>query len=169
MKTEMEENFIKACEENSDALFRYCFFKLSDREKAKDLVQECFLRTWNYLAQGHEVENLRAFLYKTLSHLVIDEYRKNKPLSLDRLYEAGFEPKVEELSHIEDRLDGERALETLRKLGGAYHEVIYLKYVEDLPTKEIASILGESENAVAVQIHRGIKKIKEIFENKNGK
>ena len=163
MKREMEERFIKACEENADALFRYSFFKVSDRELAKDLVQETFMRTWNYIAQGHEIENLRAFFYRTLTNLIIDEYRKNKPLSLDKLFEGGFDLKAEELEGLENRLDGEMALKILDKIGRPYADVIYLKYVEDLSNGEIAKALGETENGVAVKIHRGLKKIKEIF------
>ena len=164
MKREMEERFIKACQGDTDALFRYCYFKLSDREKAKDLVQETFMRTWNYIAQGREIENLRAFFYRTLTNLVIDEYRKKKTVSLDKLAEGGFDPEAEDFMNAEDRLDGERALKLFEKIGKPYQDVLYLKYVEDLSNGEIAEIIKESENAVAVQIHRGLKKIKKLFE-----
>lgn len=163
MKWSMEEQFVKSCEECADALFRYSFFKVSDRELAKDLVQETYLRTWNYLSRGQAVENLRAFFYRTLSNLIIDEYRKNKPLSLDKLFDDGFDLKTEELERLENQLDGEKAIAMLGRIGKMYQDVIFLKYVEDLSNGEIAKALGESENAVAVKIHRGLKKIKEIF------
>jgi DNA-directed RNA polymerase specialized sigma24 family protein len=38
-----------------------------------------------------------------------------------------------------------------------------MRYVNDYSPKEIASILGESENAVSVRINRGIKKVQEML------
>jgi len=164
----IQEKFTEACNECADALLRYALFKVSDREVAKDLIQETYLRTWNYIAEGHEVENFRAFFYRTLGNLIIDHYRKHKTFSLDQLFEKGYDVPTEVKESLENRLDGEQAFALLEKIGKMYKDVIFLKYVEDLSLKEIAHITGESENAVAVKIHRGIKKMKKIFEEQHG-
>ena len=39
-----QQSFLQAYDELADALFRHCFFRLYDREKARDAVQEVFLR-----------------------------------------------------------------------------------------------------------------------------
>lgn len=161
----IEDNFIEACDQHADALFRYSLFKVSDRDLAKDLVQETFFRAWNHVAQGGVVDNFKAFFYRVLGNIIIDEYRKKKPVSLEILTESGFEIGVDEGGRIVDQIDGRLALETLRRIPEKYREVIYLKYVEDLTNQEIASMLGETDNAVSVKLHRGIKKIKEIFKN----
>src|SRR3989338_5539027 len=118
----MEEKFIRACEEHSDALFRYCYFKIRDREIAKDLVQETFMRTWNYMQKGVEIENLRAFFYRTLGNAIIDEYRKKKPISLDWLAEEGFDPGEDYRKSIADKLDGERAMALLNQIPPKYKD-----------------------------------------------
>ena len=87
-----EEEFSSAYESFSDALFRHCYFRLYDREKSKDIVQEAFIKTWEYSLKGQEIENTRAFLYKVLNNLIIDEIRKKKALSLEILLEEGFQP-----------------------------------------------------------------------------
>jgi RNA polymerase sigma-70 factor, ECF subfamily len=158
-----EKQFILACEEHLDALFRYCHFKIGDKEVAKDLVQETYARVWNYLVNDGEIDNIRAFFYRTLSNLIVDEYRKNKPVSLDKLSESGFDPGFNDVEAQEDKLDAEGALEALKLIPEMYREVIFMKYVQDLSLREIAEITGETENTVAVKIHRGLKKIKEIF------
>ncbi len=166
MKAPIEKEFIEACEMHSDALFRYCFFKISDRELAKDLVQETFMKTWNYLAKGEQVDNIRAFFYKILSNLIIDEYRKKKPLSLDTLTEEkGFDEK----EILENNIDAQKALLLLNDIGDMYKDMIMMRYVEELSLKEIAEITGESENTIAVKIHRGLKKVKELFKEKTQK
>ncbi|MFN4181117.1 MAG: RNA polymerase sigma factor [Candidatus Paceibacteria bacterium] len=158
-----EENFIRACEVHADALFRYSLFKVSDRDLAKDLVQETFLRAWNHVAEGKEIDNFKAFFYRVLGNMIIDEYRKKKTVSLESMTEDGFDIRVDEEERIADQIDGAIALEVLSKIPEKYREVIFMKYVQDFSNKEIAEMLGDSENAISVKIHRGIKKINEIF------
>ena len=167
MRADIEKEFIEACEVHSDALFRYCFFKISDREIAKDLVQETFMKTWNYLAKGEKIGNIRAFFYKILSNLIIDEYRKKKAVSLDNLQEKiGFDLGFNEEETLEDKIDAEKALLSLNQIGESYRDIIVMRYIQELSIKEIAEIINESENTVSVKIHRGLKKVREIFKNK---
>ncbi|HEV7424103.1 MAG TPA: RNA polymerase sigma factor [Candidatus Paceibacterota bacterium] len=174
IKEQVEKSFTKACEEHLDALWRYCYFKISDRELAKDLVQETYLRTWNYLSKGEEIQNIRAFFYKTLSNLIIDEYRDKgsvkKSVSLDTMAETGFDPGFDDVEATEDRLDAEQAMKLMQKIPEPDRELIFMRYIQDMSIKEIAEFLKESENNVAVKIHRGLKKVKKIFNqnfNKN--
>jgi RNA polymerase sigma-70 factor (ECF subfamily) len=159
----IEEKFIQACDANADALFRYSLFKVSDRDLAKDLVQETFLRAWNHVAQGGSVDNFKAFFYRVLGNIIIDQYRKKKAISLDSLTDTGFDIKVDEGGRIADMIDGKMALEVIGQIPEKYREVIFMKYVQDMTNQEIAEFLKETENSISVKLHRGIKKIKEIF------
>lgn len=82
-----EREFTQAYEEHADALFRHCYFRVSNRERALELTQEAFMKTWDSVAQGKEINNYRAFLFRVLNNLIIDEYRKKKSTSLDALLE----------------------------------------------------------------------------------
>ena len=161
---DIKQVFIKAYDEHADALFRYCFFKIHDREKAKDILQETFTKTWGYIILGNEVANMKAFLYKTLNNLVIDDYRKKKTLSLDALEEDGFEARFEEVGSLEDKIDGKKALSFLRQLPEPYREAVFMRFVNGLELSEIAMATGDSLNTVAVHIHRGLKKLKELYD-----
>ncbi len=156
--------FAKVYEEHADAIFRYCYFKLSDRDRALDLLQDTFVKVWQYMCNGHNVENVKALLYMTARNLIIDEYRKKKMSSLEKLQEEGWEP-VEEgyVDSLVNRLDSLRAVEFIQKIPDKYRDVIFMRYVQDLSIKEIASLVGESENAVSVRIHRGLAKLKSLF------
>lgn len=160
----MKQAFLMAYEEHADALFRHCLFKVHDRETAKDILQETFVKTWSYIAKGNKIENMRAFIYKTLGNLVVDEYRKKKNSSLDAMSEDGFDPKAENLSDIIDIIDGERAIKLLSELDDRYKDAVFMRYVNGLEISEIAEITGEPENTVSVHIHRGLKKLKELYE-----
>jgi DNA-directed RNA polymerase specialized sigma24 family protein len=49
---DQKNNFVKAYDENADALFRHCLFNINDREAAKDVLQNTFTKTWNYIVGG---------------------------------------------------------------------------------------------------------------------
>jgi RNA polymerase sigma-70 factor (ECF subfamily) len=160
---DLERYFSRVYQEHVDALFRYSLFKVSDREVAKDLVQETFVRTWEYLEGRGSIVSMKAFLYRTLSNLIIDEYRKKKAVSIDSLREEGFDVPFDERGRLLDALDGERAILILRKLPEDYREVIFMRYVEELTLEEIAEITGEPKNTLSVRIHRGLQKLRELF------
>ncbi len=163
----------KAFEAYSDELFRHASLRLKDRERAVELTQECFLRAFEYVKGGGVIEQVRPFLYRTLRNLIIDEYRRKKSVSLEAMAEAGEDRSVETLLPADEtntltaaieRYDGKRALQLVQSLPDTYKEVLLLRFVEGLTPREIGEIVGESENAVSVRIHRGLKKLKDLFE-----
>src|SRR4051812_4820943 len=83
----LEQSFRSAFDDYADELFRHALYRLSDRDKALDAVQDTFLRALDAARAGPDIENLRAFLYRTLRNLIIDEYRRKKALSLDEMEE----------------------------------------------------------------------------------
>lgn len=166
----LEKMFTEAWEKHSDSIFRFVFFKINNREKTLDLVQETFMKTWIHISKNGSPENTKAFLYKVAGNLVIDEYRKRgrkeSDESLDELAEVGFEPSKEE-SEVEsmiNRLDGEKVMEMINTLPEMYSSIMFMKYNEELSIPEISDILEVSPNVVSVRLNRAIKKLKENFE-----
>jgi RNA polymerase sigma-70 factor, ECF subfamily len=160
----VKDEFISLYDEMADQLFRHCFFKLSNRELALDLVQETFTRTWEYIAAGKEVKNIKGFLFKVANNLIIDEYRKKKAVSLETLQEvSGFDAPVNDHNKTIFSVEVDTVLSHINKLDSKYKDVILMRYVNDYSPKEIAKILGESENAVSVRINRGLKKVQEML------
>jgi len=167
MKQLSPKNYEKAYIEFSDAIFRYCYLRVSNREKAKDIMQETFIKTWEYISAEDKVEivNIRAFLYKTASHLIIDDYRKKKTESLDQLKAVGFDVMSHEHKAVEKSAEISKALELLDEIDQKHREVFVLRFIEEMSPKEIAGILNESENNVSVKINRATKKMKELINN----
>ncbi len=160
---EIHDQFLKAYDEHADALFRYCFFRTSQKEVATDLVQDTFVKTWAHIAQGGTINNLKAFLYRTAHNLVIDHYRGHRTDSLDALMDEGFDAGQDETGRWIDRLDGEQALALLSKLPKEYGEAVYMRYVEDLSNQEIADATGELPNTIAVRIKRGLAQLRDLI------
>lgn len=170
-----ESRFLKAFEEYNDALFRHAFLRISNREKAIDLVHDTFTKVWSYIRDGYKIDSFRPFLYKVLNNLVIDEYRKRKELSLDAILEMEGvdEGSFDELSEntveaLAATIDGKKAFELLEELPEQYREVIIYRFIDQLGPKEISELIEESENVVSVRIHRGLKLLRSKIESKEG-
>lgn len=168
-----KKQFITVFDKHSDELFRHCVLRISDRERALDLTQEAFLRVWKYVSDGNEVRQYRAFLYKTLNNLIVDEYRKHKTQSLDALLEnketeARIEGEllrdsVDTLEEAMMRFDSARAVKALDELPEPYRAVLVLRYIDGLSPSEIAECVGGSENTVSVRIHRALHKLRTLL------
>ena len=168
-----EERFLEAFEEYNDALFRHAFLRISDRERAVDVVHDTYTKVWSYVRAGHTVDSFKPFLYKVLNNLIIDEYRKTKESSLDALLaidgvdEGSFDDltsnTIESLAAI---LDGKQAFELVHDLPDTYKEVLLLKFVDELGPKEISELIEESENVVSVRLHRALRLLRERMEKK---
>lgn len=166
-----ETRFLKAFEEYNDALFRHALIRVSNREKAIDLVHDAFTKVWSYIREGYEIDSFRPFLYKVLNNLIIDEYRKRKETSLDALMEkegvdeGSFDDLTESTAEVlAATIDGKKAFDLLQELPDQYREVIILRFVDQLGPKEISDLIEESENIVSVRIHRGLKLLRQKIE-----
>ena len=153
----------------SDALFRHCYFRIGNREMAKDCMQEAFTRTWEYLSHGKKVDNPRAFLYKVANNLIIDEARKRKPVSLDELYERGAALEKEQFDPIDQReaiaasIEAKEVMKVLKELDPKYRDVIIMRYVDGFGPREIAEMWGESENVISVRLYRATRALRKIM------
>lgn len=155
------DEFSQAYDQYADAIFRHCFFRVRDRQRARDLTQETFLKTWDYLASGHAVDNLRPFLYTVASNLIIDGSRKRTESSLEALQDEGFEPGAPDPQH--DPIEAKELRALLDTINPKYREVIMMRYLDDLSVKDIAASLEISENLASVRLHNGIKELRKVY------
>lgn len=162
-----EKEFLAAYDAFADALFRHARFRVRERAVAEDLVQESFFRAWKYIAAGGEpILNVRAFLYRILGNLIIDRSRKAKEESLDALFDEGFQVEGNVGPSADVASDARSALAALDTLDEPYRTAVSMRYVDDLPPREIAQILGITAVAASVRIHRGLAKLRHTIETK---
>lgn len=156
--------FLDLYDEYSDAIFRYCLFKIYDRELAMDIMHDSFVKVWKYVSVGKNLEYPRALLYKIANNLIIDHVKKAKQtVSLEAFMEKGFNPSDNQMHGIHERLDAKEYFKLIYKLSDTYREVLLLRYVQGLPVKDIAEVLGVKQNAVSVRINRALKEIRKFI------
>lgn len=150
-----------------ERIYRFVYFKVSGREEAEDIVSEVFAAGWDYLSGGRErqVKSFRALIYKIARNKVVDCYRARAAQATVPLSEAGdiavYDKQYEQIAANED---ARKALSALKKMKREYHEIVVLKYVEEMSAAEIAEVLGKSPTNVRVTLHRAVKILKKILE-----
>lgn len=158
---QLEKLFTKAFEQHQDEIFRFCYYRVFDRERGLELTQETFIKTWKALLGGEEIKNIRSYLYRVAKHCVIDHVRRKSTSSLEELQDQGFEPSSTDHQTMGEVIDTNTALARIRQLEPIYREVLLLRFVQDLSPREIAEHIGETANVVSTRINRGIKMLRD--------
>ena len=144
-------------------IYRFVLIKVTYKEHAEDITQQTFLKAWKsikrYQDKGHP---FGSWLYRIARNSVIDHYRKGKE-------EAAIEDIPEDIlgvdnslsQNLDDKFEWEKILRSIKDLNDVEHDVLIMRFVEDMQHSEVASVVDKSENAVKVIQHRAIKKLEE--------
>lgn len=166
----MEQNyhnkntFIEVYDKYADAIFRYCSFRVFDRERSRELMQECFTKTWEYMEKGNEIENMRAFLYKVAHNLCVNEAIHPKPYSLDEMNEKiDFDPKDQNTRSPESDAEISLLLEKMQLLSKEERELLTMRYIDDLAVSDIANLREMIPNTVSVKIKRAEDALRKLY------
>ena len=141
-------------EKQYDKIYRYCYFKLYDKQLAQDITQETFLR---FYRQGLTLDNDKElpYLYTIAKNLCIDHFRKRTVESLEEITEEVIDDPTEDLiSNLTLRM-------TISKLPGDERELIFLRYVNEISIATICKITGLSRFAVYRRLSKSLKCLKE--------
>lgn len=138
-------------EEQYDKIYRYCYFKVHQREIAEDITQETFLRfleSSDYMNIGKAMQ----YLYTIARNLCVDEYRKRKTEALDgETIDNYAEDNM--ITRISIRM-------ALSELDEADRELLLLRYVNEVPVSVICKLYGISRFALYRRISQASKNLK---------
>ena len=165
---EKSELFIEMYDRHVDSIYRFILLKVSNKDLAWDITQECFLKIWQYQKDSEsEIKNYRAFLFSIARNLIIDHWRRKDKTTTVDLEEVAFALKDSGNLHEETSTKHEalELMEFINQLPEHQKEILLLRYIEDLPFSEIAKIIGKSAVSARVEAHRAIKKVKKLTGN----
>ena len=142
-------------------LWTKAFDILKDHALAEDAVSEAFIRAYKNLhkiGDGDSPQTV-SFLVVIAKNVAINIYNREKritPIDIAE-YDEPDDSNMEEEIATKDEAGGAMAL--VDKLKEELKAVFLLKYAHDLPHKEIARLLGITENNVTVRLHRAKTKL----------
>ena len=160
-----------------DALYRryiapvysYAYYELGDHHAAEDATEKTFLSALTSLsrfedrarpADGEGASTFKVWLFQIARNVVANERRASRRRRTEPLDAAAI---------VSDPLDVERDAARRDEAASAWGAVgrlpedrrraIVLRFVDELSTAEIAGVLGRSEGAVRVLIHRALRSV----------
>ncbi|MCB0402728.1 MAG: RNA polymerase sigma factor [Flavobacteriales bacterium] len=138
----------------ADNLFRFVLKNIKDEEKAKDIVQDTFIKFWEK-KDDVDPEKVRSYLFTTSYHRLIDVVRRDQKQSPFEVVKENQHSTESQYSDLQEIL-----LEAIEQLPADQKAVILLRDYEGYAYDEIADITGMSESQVKVYIFRGRKFLK---------
>jgi RNA polymerase sigma factor (sigma-70 family) len=124
-------------------------FMKGDRDLAADLAQDVFINVWNALPGFRSESSHKTWIYRITVNTCLQHIRKSKDKNRLPLEHAGA---MAETSNNEE----EQAANLMRAIGQLENvdRLVIMMVLDELEYKEIARVMGISENNLRVKIHR---------------
>jgi RNA polymerase sigma-70 factor, ECF subfamily len=149
-----------------DRIYRFLFFKVSDHQTAEDLTSQVFLKAWQSLGKYRRRElHFSAWLFQVARNTVIDHYRtQRKTESLETAAATMPDPEANVNQIVDHRLTREWLWSKLDRLTDDQREVIILKFIEGLSTREVAEIMDKQQGAIRALQMRALQALADMVE-----
>lgn len=170
---------IKGGEDSFEALVKryqrpiagYIFRMLGDYEASLDVSQEVFIKVYNSLSRYSSEYKFSTWIYRIAHNAAIDHMRRNSvsPQSLeaensDGTYQLQIECSKPTPEQDRERSEWRTEIESVvKRLPGAYRELILLRHSHDLSYDEIATVTGLPLGTVKNRLFRAREMMREIF------
>ena len=153
-----EQSFLQLYRRTAPVLRAYAARVLGNTTDADDIVQESYLRFVRSPPPTDDPQQLRAFLFRIASRLMVDHWRRQRR-DRSRMDER---PSAEGTvgPDLPLRLDMARVFEQLR---ARERQLMWLAYVEGADHREIAAALGLRERSVRVLLYRARHKLARLL------
>ncbi len=143
------------------SMMAVCMRYASDREEARDVLHEGFMKVFKNLERFKQGTNLGAWIRRIMINTSIDHYRKNakKPSLVEinhAVHEADGHDVVAEMSASE-------IMKLVQKLSPAYRAVFNLYVVEGYSHKEVGKELGISEGTSKSNLAKARSKLQKMI------
>ncbi len=149
-------------------LDRLAYAYLGDPDEAQDTVQEAFIQAARQLHRYQSGTNFRAWLTTITLNLCRDRLRRQKRrLALENVLQrvglAQPPDSTPEQAYLADeaRL---RLREAVQQLDEPHRAVVLLRYVQGLPVREIAGVLGIPEGTVFSRLHHAHRQLRRLLD-----
>jgi RNA polymerase sigma-70 factor, ECF subfamily len=152
-----------------DRILRHVYYRVGRMEDAEDLTQQSFLQAWRALGRYRQTGTPFVAWLFTISHnVVVSFYRRQRPsTSLDsEILDWPGDSRPDEVAEL--GLEYERVRVAMQKLKPEQQQVLAMRFLEDLPFRDIATALGKSEVNVRVMQHRALQELRKVMERNGG-
>ncbi|MCA1757332.1 MAG: RNA polymerase sigma factor [Bacteroidales bacterium] len=138
----------RAADEFSDRIYRFVLKSMGDPGRAEDVVQDCYEKLWVNVTEI-DFSKARSWLFTTAYNRMIDILRREKRVICEEEFsvEVQYSDGYSDLNEVLHRC--------LEKLPENWRSVILLRDYEGYSYEEIASVTGQTDSQVKINIYRG--------------
>ncbi|MEO8609835.1 MAG: RNA polymerase sigma factor [Chloroflexota bacterium] len=141
-------------------IYRYVLARVGTIHDAEDLTAETFSALMKSMHSYRGQGSFAAWLTIIARNTVANHYRaRRSDVPLDAVTETpDFQPPTDEI--VSRRLQLASVLTALDRLPDEYGEVVRLRIFGELSTAETAEVMGKSEGAVKMLLHRALRDLR---------
>lgn len=161
LKSGNEEAYYELVSLYGNKLLRTSFLMVKDETEAEDIVQETFIKVFEYIRGFKGKSSLYTWIYRISQNIIKDRLK-------DQLYTIPYEDHEVDFTTPEEiiinNIDRELLKSELDNLNFIYKQVLVLFYFNDLSIKDISLILEEKEGTIKSKLSRGRALLREALE-----
>lgn len=142
-------------------IFNFFNKMIQNKDVSEDLTQDVFYKIMKYRT-SYKNGNFTSWIYTVARNIFSSYYQKQKKVRVSSLDEK-FIKSDEKFDSDSNEDEINHLQRALLKLNQNDRELIIMNRYQEIKYAEIAEIIGSSEGAVKVRVHRALKKLKEIY------
>ncbi len=147
---------------HQDWAWKIAYRFLNDKEEAKDITQEAFLRLLDASERYKPTAKFTTYLYQIICRLCLDQARKKRPVYMKEIPDF-LDTNPGAAEQIEQQEVSDSINRALCSLPPDYRMVIILRYFEGLSGAEIATAINKSPKAVERLLARAREKLQPLL------
>ena len=162
-----ENSFEKVYDRHYQRVFRTAYHLIKNRDDAKDITQEVFVRFIQSRNNIRNHEGIKSWLHRVTVNCAID-FVKKRSMKTPNTEESG---QTKDQTPEEDYLKKEAHYILLSEVGGLPDKqkmALILRFFEGLPISEIAQFTGLTSGSTRVTITRALLKLRKRLFKKRG-
>ncbi len=150
-------------------IYSFAHHELRDHHEAEDVTERIFLFALEALPRfregapdepGGEASTFRVWLFRIARNAISNHRRGLRRRPVAPLEAAGAAPSADDVEGgVVARAEASAAWAAVARLPADRRQAVVLRFVEEMSTAEIAGILGRSEGAVRVLLHRALRAV----------
>jgi RNA polymerase sigma-70 factor (ECF subfamily) len=157
-----EEEFKDAYQAHAGSIYKFIFWRTKDVQLSEDLTSTTFQKAWS-ARSNFKGGSAQAWLYRIARNTLFDYWRKTKEITSDDIIEHQEDDHATTAELLDKQSEVEKLQGALSKLPKDMRDIIELRFIEGLSSKQVAKQLDLTDGNVRIIQYRALKKLREYL------